>query len=504
MKRGGGKRPRTLRRWLGLGLAGLLIAAAGHAAQPIRIASKDGSESYLLSEIAAQLLESKGHAVERRFGLGGTLIAFEALATGEVDLYVEYTGTLSQAILKLGQDASREAMNQQLKADGLRLLRPLGFNNTYAIAMRREQARALGLTRIGDLASHPALRIAFSHEFLEREDGWPGLKRAYGLASDATGIEHALAYQAIADDALDVTDAYSTDGELQRYDLVLLEDDKRYFPRYLAAPLVRADVGAEVIKALDGLAGTLDDGAAQALNAAVVVDGRSFADVAAGFLADHGLAAKPAAGTGGDDLWRSLTANTAQHLKLTVTALLAAVVVGLSLSLLIFRRAVAARLTVYLCGLLQTVPSIALLALMIPLFGIGAVPAVVALFLYSLLPVVRNTVTALTTIDPTLLRVAEAMGLSRREQIRHVYLPLSMPSILAGIRTAAVINIGTATLAAFIGAGGLGDPIVTGLALNDVSFILQGAVPAALLAIATELAFEGVERVAVPGHLRAR
>lgn len=489
---------------VGLALALLLAASAGadvgHAAEPIRIASKNSNESYLLSEIAAQLLESKGFAVERRFGLGGTLIAFDALVAGEIDLYMEYTGTLSQAILKLGHDASREAMNQRLKGDGLRLLRPFGFNNTYAIAVRREQAQALGLARIGDLAGQPALKLVFSHEFLEREDGWPGLKRAYGLPFSATGIEHALAYQAIAEGSLDVTDAYSTDGELLRYDLVLLEDDRRFFPRYLAAPLVRVDVGAQVIEVLETLGGSLDDAAAQALNAAVVVDGLSFADVAAGFLAERGVAAE----AGGDDLWRSLAANTAQHLKLTLTALGAAVAAGLLLSLLIFRRAVAARLVVYLCGLLQTVPSIALLALMIPLFGIGAAPAVVALFLYSLLPVVRNTVTALTTIDPTLLRVADAMGLSRRQQIRHVYLPLSMPSVLAGIRTAAVINIGTATLAAFIGAGGLGDPIVTGLALNDVSFILQGAVPAALLAIATELAFEGVERVAVPGHLRAK
>ncbi len=482
----------------------MLAAAAGHAAEPVRIASKNSNESYLLSEIAAQLLESKGVAVERRFGLGGTLIAFDALVAGEIDLYMEYTGTLSQAILKLGHEASREAMNRRLEGDGLRLLRPFGFNNTYAIAVRRGQAQALGLARIGDLAGHPALKLVFSHEFLEREDGWPGLKRAYGLPLRATGIEHALAYQAIAAGSVDVTDAYSTDGELLRHDLVLLEDDRKFFPQYLAAPLVRADVDAVVIEALETLGDSLDDGAAQALNAAVVVDGLSFAEVAAGFLAERGLAAGAVVAAGGDDLWRSLAANTVQHLKLTLTALGAAVAVGLLLSLLIFRRAVAARLVVYFCGLLQTVPSIALLALMIPLFGIGAAPAVVALFLYSLLPVVRNTVTALTTIDPSLLRVADAMGLSRREQIRHVYLPLSMPSVLAGIRTAAVINIGTATLAAFIGAGGLGDPIVTGLALNDVAFILQGAVPAALLAIATELAFEGVERVAVPGHLRAR
>ena len=486
-----------MRPWRICCLAALLAGSA--AAEPVRIGSKNSNESYLLAEMAAQLLESEGFEVQRRFGLGGTLIAFDALVAGGIDLYMEYTGTLSQAILKLPHNANRQDINRLLAAKGLRLLPPLGFNNTYAIAVRRRHAEALGLRSIGDLANHPHLKVAFSHEFLERLDGWPGLAQAYGLDLEVTGIEHALAYQAIADGAIDVTDAYSTDGELLRYDLVQLRDDRRFFPQYLAAPLVRTDLGDEAMALLRSLGGALNDDRMQALNAAVVVDGRSFAEVAAGFLGERGVQA----GVQPDDLWSSLAANTAQHLKLTFSALVAAVAVGLTLSLLIFRRAVLARAVIYACGLLQTVPSIALLALMIPLFGIGAASAVVALFLYSLLPILRNTVSALCSIDPTLLRVAGALGLSRREQIRHVYLPLSMPTVLAGIRTAAVINIGTATLAAFIGAGGLGDPIVTGLALNDVSFILQGAVPAAILAILTELAFEALERTLVPGHLRA-
>ena len=486
-----------MRPWRTCCLAVLLAGSA--SAEPVRIGSKNSNESYLLAEMAAQLLESEGFEVQRRFGLGGTLIAFDALVAGGIDLYMEYTGTLSQAILKLPHNANRLDINQLLAAKGLRLLPPLGFNNTYAIAVRRRQAEALGLRSIGDLANHPHLKVAFSHEFLERPDGWPGLSQAYGLGLEVTGIEHALAYQAIADGAIDVTDAYSTDGELLRYDLVQLRDDRRFFPQYLAAPLVRTDLGEEAMALLRSLGGALNDDRMQALNAAVVVDGRSFAEVAAGFLGERGVQA----GVQPDDLWSSLAANTAQHLKLTFSALVAAVAVGLTLSLLIFRRAVLARAVIYACGLLQTVPSIALLALMIPLFNIGATSAVVALFLYSLLPILRNTVSALCSIDPTLLRVAGALGLSRPEQIRHVYLPLSMPTVLAGIRTAAVINIGTATLAAFIGAGGLGDPIVTGLALNDVSFILQGAVPAAILAILTELAFEALERTLVPGHLRA-
>ena len=130
-------------------------------------------------------------------------------------------------------------------------------------------------------------------------------------------------------------------------------------------------------------------------------------------------------------------------------------------------------------------------------------PAIVALFLYALLPILRATVTALLTVDPLLVRVAVGMGLKRRQRVRYLLLPLAMPHVLAGVRTAAVISIGTATLAAFIGAGGLGQPIVTGLALNDPNLILQGAVPASLLALTTEFAFELLERRLVPAHLRA-
>ncbi len=486
---------RRLWPWL---LAATLAAPAAHG-EPIVVASKNFNESYILGEMAAQLLEHAGFAVERRFGLGGTLVCFRALVAGEVDLYVEYTGTLSQAILNLPAEANLARLRQAMAERGLQVLPPLGFDNTYALVMKRHRAEALGIDAIDDLAAHTQLRVVLSHEFLERSDGWPGLSAAYGLDLPVGGIEHGLAYQALEQGTIDVTDAYSTDGEVERYDLTVLEDTRGFFPEYRAVPLVREDLPVQAVRALQPLAGRLDDATMQALNAAVVFEGRSFVEVANGFLAAEGLVETREAG---GVLWRALWRNTLQHLKLTVAALAASVVVALTLGLAVFRHRWLARGVVYGCGLLQTIPSIALLALMIPLLGIGPVPAIVALFLYSLLPTLRNTIAALTTVDPTLLRVAEAMGMTRAQQLRYVQVPLSLPTMLAGIRTAAVISIGTATLAAFIGAGGLGDPIVTGLALNDTGLILQGAVPAALLAIATELAFEGLERAVLPGHLR--
>lgn len=484
---------------LGVLASGVCRVSFAADTPPIRVASKNFNESYLLGEIVAQVLEEAGFDVERRFGLGGTLICFEALVNDEIDLYVEYTGTLSQAILAAPEIKTLTEIDAAIAGRGLSLLAAFGFNNTYAMAVRRATAEQLGLQTVGDIGAHAELNVVVSHEFLAREDGWPGLVATYNLDPAVSGIEHGLAYQAVEDGIIDITDAYSTDGELERYDLVLLEDDKRYFPQYLAVPLIRDELPERAQTALLQLAGRLDDVQMRRLNAQVVVGGRTFASVANEFLAAQSLASVRVTD---DRLWSSLIDNTVQHLKLTLIALAASVLVGVGLSLAVFRMPVLARAVTYSCGLMQTVPSIALLALMIPVFGIGMLPAVIALFLYSLLPILRNTLTALTTIDPTLIKVAVAMGLTDNEQIRLVFVPLSLPSMLAGIRTAAVISIGTATLAAFIGAGGLGEPIVTGLALNDVGLILEGAIPAAILALLTELLFEGVEHAVLPGHLR--
>ncbi len=468
------------------------------AGEPIVVASKNFTESYLLGEIIAQRLEQAGMEVDRRFGLGGTLICFEALLAGEIDVYVEYSGTLEQTILKLGQRTSILGLNERLLSRGLSLLSPLGFNNTYAIAVRKEVAEEFSLERISQLTDYRDLRVVVSHEFLEREDGWPGMRRVYGFDWIPEGIEHGLAYQAMADGSIDITDAYSTDGELQRYDLTVLADDKAFFPTYLAIPLIRDDLSLRAQAAIEDLAGTLDDSSMASLNASVVFEGEDFASAARNHLRSIGFDVAD----GGSNTFDDLIRNTQRHLWLTAIALLTATVVGIVLALAVFQVAWISNAVLYVAGLLQTIPSIALLALMIPIFGIGMLPAVMALFLYSLLPIVRNSVTALATVDPVLRRVGKAMGLTRYDEIRYVYVPLAMPAILAGVRTAAVISIGTATLAAFIGAGGLGDPIVTGLALNDTSLILQGAIPAAVLAIATELMFEGIERVLVPRHLK--
>ena len=484
-------------------------AAASMAAErPIVVASKNFTESYILGEAVAQLLNREGFAVQRKLGLGGTKICYDALVAGDVDVYIEYTGTVAEAIKNVGA-TDPQLLAAALAPDGVEMLPALGFNNTYALAVSTAAAAAHEIEKISDLARQPRLRIALSHELLERRDGWPGLRAVYGFDWTPQGIEHALAYQAIADGAIDATDAYSTDGELNRYALVVLKDDRGFFPAYHAVPLVRADLDERAQAVIRQTANTLNDAEMRALNAAVLsgeettvsAASRYIATKLAAGLSNRGASAPVSAAPG---LWHRLTANTLRHLQLVALALLPAVFVAVLLALLVFRVAWLAKAAVYAAGLLQTIPSIALLALLIPLVGIGVVPAVVALFLYALLPILRNATTALTGIDPTLKRVAVAMGLKPWEELRHVLAPLAMPSIVAGVRTAAVIGIGTATLAAFVGAGGLGDPIVKGLALNDAGLILEGAIPAALLAIVTELLFEQLERWLSPGHLRTQ
>ena len=477
----------------------LCLPLAAHS-NPVVIGGKNFTENYILAEASAQLLEANGYEVERRFGMNGTKIAYAAVENGAIDFYPEYTGTISEVILTRPELVELPDIREALADRELILLPPLGFNNSYAIAVTSQFGEEHGLRRISDLAGRNSLRFGLPHEFLNRGDGWPGLKQHYGLTQTPGGIEHSLAYEAIASHDLDVIAVYSTDGEILRSDLMLLEDDLGFFPQYRAAFLSRADVPADIVSILESLSGRIDDQRMQQLNLAALDPDISIAEVAANFLIDEGLVETArAAPSVLPRLWR----NTQRHLKLTTIALLLAVIAGVGIAAAVHSNRALANGFLYFAGLLQTIPSIALLALLIPFVGVGQKPAIIALFLYSLLPIVRSTITAMLAIPPGYRQVAAAMGMSRVEELKYLLMPLAMPHVIAGIRTAAVISIGTATLAAFIGAGGLGDPIVTGLALNDSSLILQGALPAAGLAIMTELLFSVVERWLVVPHMRS-
>ena len=491
-------------------------------ALPVIVASKPFGESYLLAEMFAQLLEAHGIAVERRLGLGATEIAFGALRSGAIDVYPEYTGTGLLAILHERPSPDPRAVFAQVAREfesrfGVRWLPPLGFQNTYAIAVRRETAERAGLRTLSDLArAGPTLRAGLTPDFIGREDGLPGLGRAYGLGfREVRALLPALKYQALAAGQVDVIDGYATDGLIARYDLVVLEDDRGFFPPYEAAALVApglAERRPEAVSALTELSGRLSEATMRMLNRRVEVDNEPVARVARDALGALGLLAPAAADKDSRlpgkrsglaaYLWAergTLLGLTRRHVFLVVVSLAAAIAVALPLGLGLERLRGGAEAVIRAVGVLQTMPGIALLAFMIPILGIGVVPALAALFLYSLYPILRNTYTGVRDAAPDAVRAATALGMTPRQVLRHVRLPLAAPLIMAGIRTAAVINVGTATLAAFIGAGGLGDPIASGLALSDTRMILSGALPAAALALLVDAALGVCERLVRPG-----
>jgi osmoprotectant transport system permease protein len=499
---------RGVRRWLAVALGVLECVlsrpgGAARAATPVLIGSKQFTESVVLGELATALVRASGSSAQHHSQLGGTQVLWQALVQGQIDLYPEYTGTLEQEILKGEGVKGEAALRQALASYGVLMSRSLGFNDTYALGMKAARAQALGIRSISDLRRHPELRLGFTNEFMDRADGWPGLRARYALPQhDVRGLDHDLAYRGLDADTIDVTDLYSTDADIAYYHIQILEDDQHYFPVYDAVWLMRTDLRARAPAALVALArleGKIDAGAMAGMNARAKIQRVPEARVAADFLsATLGVAVES------EEPGRAarILHRTEEHLALVTVSLSAALCVALPLGILAARRPRLGAVVLAGTGVLQTIPSLALLVFMIPFLGIGGPPAVAALFLYSLLPIVRNTHAGLTGIPAPLRESAEALGLSRGARLWHVELPLASPSILAGVKTSAVINVGTATLGAIIGAGGYGQPILTGIRLDNVALILEGAVPAALLAVGVQALFAGAERWVVPLGLR--
>ncbi|WP_396022937.1 glycine betaine ABC transporter substrate-binding protein [Cupriavidus pinatubonensis] len=475
--------------------AGMLIALASacqaQGGDSLRVGSKRFTESYILGELLTQAAGNARHHA----GLGNSAIVFEALRSGSIDLYPDYTGTLASEILKLPPGATLAQINDALRPMGLGAGIALGFENTYALAV--QETRAPGLSRLSDLARQPQLRMGLSHEFLGRADGWPGLARRYGLPQKPVGLDHGVAYEALAAGQVDVIDIYSTDAKIRKYQLRVLEDDLHFFPRYDAVVVYRLDVPRRfpaAWQALQALAGRISAADMVAMNAAAEIDGQSFAAIARDFLSGHAAKVPARAGLMQALLDADTLRLTRRHVALVVGAVGAATLAGVPLGIVSARRRRLGQGVLGVVSMLQTVPSLALLAMLIPLLGrIGVWPAMVALFLYALLPIVRNTCTGLQQVSASMRDAARALGLRDLQVLRYVELPLALPVVLAGVKTAAIISVGTATIAAFVGAGGYGERIATGLALNDTVMLLAGAIPAAVLALAVQAGFELLE-----------
>ncbi len=497
------RRPFVALAWITVVAA--TLAPAARAAEPpdVHFGSKKFTESVILGEMLAHLARTTGASVEHHAELGGTRILWSALLRGEIDAYPEYTGTIRQEILASLDLALDADLAPALAEHGILASRPLGFNNTYAIGMRKDVADSLHIRTISDLVRHPDLKLGFTNEFMDRGDGWPALRDRYRLPHrQVRGLDHDIAYRGLEAGSVHAIDLYSTDAEIRYYDLRVLEDDLAHFPEYDAVILYRADLperAPEVLDSLLRLPGSIDAETMVALNARAKIDRVSEVRVAADFLeATFPVTLDVHEIT----LLGRLATNTREHLTLFAISLFAAIAVGIPLGVVAGKQPRLAQTILGATGLLQTIPALAILVLLIGPLGLGAPPAIVALFLYSLLPIVRNTHAGLVGIPTEIRESAMALGLPARARLRLIELPMASRSILAGIKTAAVINVGTATLAALVGAGGYGQPIFTGIRLDDSGLILQGALPAAALALLIQGMFEWVEKGFVPRGLR--
>lgn len=474
-------------------------------ARPIVIGSKQFTESIVLAELLAEQIRQNFPTKEVvvKQGLGGTGVVFGAVKAGDIDLYIEYSGTIAEAILGKPELTNWQDLFKAVSEEGLIISKPLGFNNTYAFAVRRKFGVEHSLATISDLKKLPGIKAGFSYEWMKRSDGFDALTKYYGIKlTAAKGIEHSLAYSAIENGSVDLIDVYTTDAKIQSLNLKLLEDNKEFFPKYMALILSNknfVDEFPQVWESLTQLEGTIDEIKMQQMNSIVDLEKKSFRQAALRYFDTDGEIDSEKVTS---IQWPLMLQRIQEHLLLVVISMLAAIVVGIPLGIIAIRSKKVSQFILGICGLIQTIPSLALLCFFIPIFGIGWTPALIALFLYSLLPIVRNTYSGLMALEPSQKEVMFALGLDSKQKLLKVELPLASPSILAGIKTSAVINVGTATLAAFIGAGGLGSFIVTGLALNNINIILQGALPAALLALVIQFTFEIGDRFFIPKGLR--
>lgn len=514
--------------WLSAVLLGGMLCSPARAddSTGLVVGSKKFPESVLLAELFAQLLEAKGLKVERRPNLGNTAVAFAALRQGNIDVYPEYSGTVLGLLeldrSKVDREMARTVVARGVEREfGLHWGPPLGFNNSYGLAVSRKTARAHHLGSLSDLASlsrQHTLEGALSHEFLSREDGYTPLSKLYRLHATVRGAEHGICYELISKGKVDFIDVYTTEGLIRQHDLTVLSDDLGFFPPYDASYLYgpRAAQSPRALMAFAELAGRLKDDRMRELNRQLEVDGLPVTTVARRFLSR--FVEGSSAGTNPIESRKKLgffelvaqdknelAGHVARHLELTLWAMFLCILCGVPLGYAATRSRLAGALCLGATGILQTIPGLALLVFAIPVVGAVFEPlgahsstlggaALLALFLYSLLPVVRNTKEGLEGVDPAVLDAATGLGMTRRQRFFMVTLPLALPVILAGVRTSFVITVGTATLAAFVGAGGLGVPILSGLSVQNLTEVWTGAVPAALLALIIDGTFALLQR----------
>ena len=366
--------------------------------------------------------------------------------------------------------------------------------------MKRDKAEELGIKKISDLKDHPDLVIGISHEYLKRKDGWSPLKKTYGLSfNNVSGFQHDLAYRALEHGKIDLTDAYTTSSKKEILDLIILEDDLNFFPKYEALYLYRDGLDPRVVTMINSMNDKIDETLMDKLNSIADEEKSIFPSVnyfMERVFPDEKLDVVRS------ELIETIVERGKEHIYLVAISMFFAIIIGIFLGYLASKYSAFASTILTLTSILQTIPGLALLALLIPFTGISELTAIIALLLYSLLPIVSNTYQGFSLIDVDYINTARALGMNSRQIAIHIKTAMALPSIMTGVRTSLVINVGTATLAALIGVGGFGAPILAGLSLNDQNTILMGAIPAACLAALCQMGMIFLEKIIVPKGIR--
>jgi len=331
----------------------LLWCGVSVPAQTIVVGSKQFTESYVLAEIAKKLLTDAGFTVEHKQGMGATGIVWEALKTGQISCYADYTGTISQELLKSKDEMTLEQMRAALVPYGVGMTGELGFNDGYALVMRRADAQRLGITKVSDLKMHPELKVGLTHEFLERKDGWTPLSTKYGLEMrDVSGVQHTLGYNALLAGKADLIDAYTTDSELVSGKFQVLQDDLKYFPKYKAVFLYRLNMPTNAIAALRTLEGKIDENKMVQLNA----EAKKTKDNAQAAGLFFSKAAEQTAAKHSESLGSKLFRWTSVHLLLVGISMFFTILVGIPLGILASRPGLLGKFILGVVGVIQTIP----------------------------------------------------------------------------------------------------------------------------------------------------
>lgn len=509
---------KTVRSALLLMLVVSMLSAAlpgkAEAADRVRIGTQTFTETKILAEIYKAVIEENTDLdVDITTDLASSSLLLRSISRDELDMGTLYSGEIFNGYFDIEDTKDRDAVLRQAqegfdKLWDLKWFDPLGFENTYTLAVRQEVAEQYGLTKMSDLKDHAQnMRIGVDTTWLERPaDGYPAFTKAYGFSFAQTSpMEISLVYSAVSDKIVDIVLAYTTDPGLKEFNLVTLEDDKQFFPPFDASTVARKGLlkeHPELDEALTSLVGTIDEDTMTNLSYQVDVEKMEPRTVALKYLVDQGLldesklpaSAKHPEANSLVKFYYYITENSSYLLHLTWVHILMvlcglglALVVGIPLGIISARYDKTGRVIMFFTNIIQVLPSMALLVLLMVLFGLGFKSVVIGLFLYSLNPVVRNTYVGLKEVSPALKDAGKGMGMSKFQLLWKVEMPLSIPFLMAGLRVAAVIAIGVAALAPIIGGDGLGREIYAGLNQRHNIKIFAGAIPAALLAILADI-----------------